>query len=401
MHIAVFNQHHHNPDCPATCRHYTFIQELAKRHQVTLITSDGWRRTRITSQYPWVPEGVTLYECASPYANKMGVVQRMKSFSHYGAYALAKGLTIPKPDVIWAVSTPLTTPWAAAQVATLRNVPWVFEVQDLWPRFPIEMGAVRNTQLQRLLYRIEEKLYKAASQVITLSPDMSGYVYELGIAKDKVSTILNGTDLDLVDAVQQREVEELRQKYGLTGKQLVLYGGTYGRANAIPALMQTIQLMASDKTIHFVLAGNGYYKPQLEELAKRVPNLLLLPPQPRHQVFTLFKLADLSLVTFNDLPVLASNSPSKFYDSLACGTPVLVTNPGWTKSFVEEHRVGWYAPAEDPLKLAQAIRQALSEPAALESAGENGAAISRELFDRKLMAKQVDAILQTAARSKK
>ncbi|WP_299826111.1 glycosyltransferase family 4 protein [uncultured Pontibacter sp.] len=398
MHIAVFNQHHHNPDCPATCRHYTFLEELAKRHQVTLITSNGWRSIRITNNFSWAPKGVTLHECEVPYANKMGILQRLFSFTSYSAYSFWKGLTMPKPDVIWAVSTPLSTPFVAAQVARLRNVPWVFEVQDLWPSFPIEMGAVKYKWLQRLLYRTEKNLYNSASQVIALSPDMSAYIVELGITASKVKTNYNGTDINQADAVCVQDVEVLRAKYKLQGQQVVLYAGTYGRANDIPTLMQTIRSMVADTSITFILTGNGYYEPQLRELAAEVPNLLLLDPQPRPEVFKLFKLADLSVVTFNDLPVLATNSPSKFYDSLACGTPVIVTNPGWTKTFVEENEVGWYTPAEQPEALEKCIKFALSQPTALETAGANGEAIARKLFNRKQLVQEVEQVLIGAAK---
>ncbi|GAB3202591.1 glycosyltransferase involved in cell wall biosynthesis [Pontibacter aydingkolensis] len=398
MHIAVFNQHHHNPDCPATCRHYTFLEELAKRHQVTLITSNGWRSIRITDKYNWAPKGVKLHECKIPYANKMGILQRFFSFAGYAAYSFWKGLTMPKPDVIWAISTPLSTPWVAAQVASIRNVPWVFEVQDLWPSFPIEMGAVNYKWMEQLLYRTEKNLYNSASHIITLSPDMSAYVAGLDISIKKITTNYNGTDIAQADAISEQEVEELRLKYNLQGKQVVLYAGTYGRANDMLTLMKTIKSMAADASITFILTGNGYYEPQLKALAAQVPNLLLLKPQPRPEVFNLFRLAAISLVTFNDLPVLATNSPSKFYDSLACNTPVIVTNPGWTKRFVEEYGVGWYTPAEQPEALAESIKYALSQPEELKAAGARGKAIAYQLFDRQELVKEVEQVLVGSAR---
>ncbi|OKL41196.1 glycosyltransferase family 4 protein [Pontibacter flavimaris] len=393
MHIALLNQHHHNPDCPATCRHYSFMEELVQRHRVSLVTSDGWRKTRISQKYGWVPEGVELHECIAPYSNKMGVRKRLKSFAGFAGSAFKHTMQLQKPDVLWAVSTPLSTPWVAAQAARLRGVPWVFEVQDLWPSFPIQMGAVQSSWLQQRLYSMERRLYDSASHIITLSPDMTEYVAGLGIPPEKITTNYNGTDLDMVDAVQEQEVEELRLKYKLQGKRVVLYAGTYGRANSMPTLMQTIQSMAADQSITFVFTGNGYYEAQLQELAQRVPNLLLLPPQPRPDVFKLFKLADVSLVPFNDLPVLASNSPAKFYDSLACGTPAIVTNPGWTKTFVEKYNCGWYTPAEQPEALAQTIRQALAQPQQLQTASNNGAAIARQLFDRRQLVRQVEKVL--------
>lgn len=397
MHIAILNQHHHNPDCPATCRHYNFMEELVQRHQVSLIASDGWRRTRIRERYSWVPEGVALHECQAAYANRMGVRKRLKAFAGFAGSAFKQAMQLQKPDVLWAVSTPLSTPWVAAQVARLRNIPWVFEVQDLWPSFPIQMGAIQNTWLQQRLYGMEKKLYESASHIITLSPDMTAYVQQLGIPASKITTNYNGTDIGMADAVQQQQVEELRNKYSLQGKQVVLYAGTYGRANSIPSLMQAICEMASDAGITFVFTGDGYYADALRELAQEVPNLLLLPPQPRPEVFAWFKLADVSLVPFNDLPVLASNSPAKFYDSLACGTPTLVTNPGWTKAFVEEHACGWYVPAEQAGALTQELRKVLGQPQQLKSASHNGAAIARKLFDRRELVKQVEQLLINSA----
>jgi glycosyltransferase involved in cell wall biosynthesis len=397
MHIAIFNQHHHNPDCPATCRHYTFLEYLAKRHKVSLVTSSAWKQLRITDNYKWVPEGVDLYEQEVPYSNKMGVRRRLVSYGGFAAYSLAKGLAIPKPDVIWGVSTPLSTPWMAARVAKLRGVPWVFEVQDLWPSFPIEMGAVKREWLKRKLYRLEKSLYQSANHIVTLSPDMEQYVAAQGIAPDKITTILNGTDLEMAAAATDVQVEALRLRFGLQGKKVVLYAGTYGRANDIPAIMQAAEQLANRPDIVFVLTGGGYYEAELQKLALRLPNLRLLPPQPRPDVFNLFRLADLSLITFNDLPVLASNSPAKLYDSLACGTPVIVTNPGWTKSFVEEYGCGWYSPASQPALLAQKIQEVLAIPETLHQAGINGEAIAREQFDRQQLAAQMEAILLKVA----
>ncbi|RAU81581.1 glycosyltransferase family 4 protein [Pontibacter arcticus] len=400
MHIAILNQHHHSPDCPATCRHYTFMEVLAKKHRISLVASDAWRRTQITSKYNWVPEGVELHECKTQYANKMGVVKRASSFLKFAASAFSKTMKLAKPDVLWAVSTPLTTPWVVAKVARLRGIPWVFEVQDLWPSFPVAMGAVPGKWMQRKLFRIEKSLYQSAAHIVTLSPDMTDYVLGLGISPEKITTNYNGTDLELAKAVSAEQVENLRTKYKTQGKKVVLYAGTYGRANDMPTLMQTIESMASDESILFICTGTGYYQPQLQQLASRVPNLLLLPPQPRNEIFPLFQLADISLSPFNNLPILSVNSPAKLYDSLANGTPVIVTNPGWTKALVEKYNCGWYTPAEQPEALAQSIKQILADTEGLKIAGQNAIRISEELFDRQKLVKDIEAVLVKAAKLK-
>ena len=181
MHIAVFSQYHTNPDCPATSRHYTLLAHLVKTHRVTLLTTPAWKSQRLTRQFPWVPAGVEIREARVPYDNSMGPIRRALAFAQYAAWAVREGLRIARPDVIWGISTPLTAAWAAAQVARLRRVPWVFEVQDLWPAFPIAMGAVPTALARQELYRLEKRLYQSARHVLPLSPDMTRYVTEWGI----------------------------------------------------------------------------------------------------------------------------------------------------------------------------------------------------------------------------
>lgn len=397
MHIAVFNQYHNSPDCAATSRHYTFLAHLARRHRVSLITTNIWLHQRITDNYPWVPEGVELHAFEVPYENKMGKGKRLVAFGKYAARAMQQGVLIDKPDVIWGISTPLTAAWAAAQVARWRKVPWVFEVQDLWPSFPIQMGAVPGKWLQNRLYALERNLYEQADHIIPLSSDMTEYILRLGIAEDKLTTLLNGTDLALVACSPDPESINIRQQYGIGDRQVILYAGSYGRANDIPLLIDTARRLAARKDICFVFTGEGYHTPSLQEASKSLPSLVILPPQPRHLVFSWFKLAQISLVPFLGLPVLDSNSPAKFFDSLAVGTPVIVTNQGWTKAFLEEHECGWYSPAGDSEALASCILNALADPGALAAAGRRGRLRAIHEFDREQQAETIEHILEKAA----
>ncbi|GAB2552219.1 glycosyltransferase family 4 protein [Rufibacter soli] len=393
MHLALFHQYHHNPDCPATCRHYTFMAELAKRHQITLITSNAWESKRLTNLYEWVPPGVELISIKAPYHNKMGVVQRLQSFGSFAAQALVKGLKMPRPDVVWGVSTPLTTAWAAGKVASLRRVPWVFEVQDLWPSFPVQMGAVPFKLAQRQLYQMEASLYRKAAHIIPLSTDMEQYILDQGISRDKLTTLVNGTEIP-AQPIAPAEQEALRRQWGLEGKQVVLYAGTYGRANDIPMLVQTAKLLQGHPDICFVFTGQGYDAPLLEEAARQQQNIILLPPQPRHAIFNLFSIAAVSVVSFIDLPVLAANSPGKLFDSLAVGTPVVVTNPGWTKALVETHACGWYVPAGAAETLAASLVQRLSNSQEMAVMRVQAAQVAKNQFDRLQMVPQLEEIFE-------
>ncbi|MBC6699646.1 glycosyltransferase family 4 protein [Hymenobacter puniceus] len=407
MHIAVFSQYHTNPDCPATSRHYALLAYLARTHRITLISTRTWELQRLTQQYPWVPAGVELRVADVPYENQMGVARRGLAFAQYAAYAVREGLRIDKPDVIWGISTPLTAAWAAAQVARLRSVPWVFEVQDLWPAFPIAMGAVPNRWAQRRLFALEKSLYRSARHIMALSPDMTGYVQHVGhppkehsalFSPGKVTTVLNGTDLELAALATDDAVATLRREQNLVGRRVVLYAGTLGRANDIPTLLAAAELLAAQMPeMVWLFMGLGFDEPRVREAAARCPAIRLVPPQPRHAVFSWFRLAEVSVVSFLGLPVLDANSPAKFYDSLAVGTPVIVTNNGWTRELVEAHSCGWYSPPSDAPALAQVLEKLLNQPEKLRTAGAAGRQLAATTFDRQQLAATVQQLLEAAS----
>jgi glycosyltransferase involved in cell wall biosynthesis len=399
MHIAVFSQYHTSPDCPATSRHYTLLAEIAKHHRVTLLTTPAWRSQQLTREWPWVPPGVELLEANIPYDNKMGPARRALAFAQYAAWAVRAGRRIAPPDVVWGISTPLTAAWAAAHVARGWRVPWVFEVQDLWPAFPVAMGAVPTALARQQLFALEKRLYESAAHIVPLSPDMSAYVARLGLAADKITTLLNGTDLGLAARATPEAVAMLRHAQGLAGQKVVLYAGTFGRANDMPTVVAAAEtLVAADPTVTFLFLGHGYYALLVAAAAARWPGRIrLVGGQPRHAVFQWFALAEVAVVSFLALPVLDTNSPAKLYDALAVGTPVLVTNRGWTKDLVEEHGCGWYAPAGEPAALANQLQAILADPEGRAAAGRRGQALAQREFDRKNLAAQMQRILERAS----
>ena len=399
MHIAVFNQYHTNPDCPATSRHYALLAHIAKSHRVTLLTTSAWDGQRLTREFAWLPPGVDCRTVNISYTNRMGPGRRVMAFAQYAAWAVREGLRMERPDVIWGISTPLTAAWAAAQVARWRRVPWVFEVQDLWPAFPVAMGGISTALARQQLFALEKRLYCNARHIMPLSPDMTHYVTGLGVPAAKVTTVLNGTDFDLAARATPAAVAALRQALGLEGKKVVLYAGTFGRANDIPTLVAAAEIqVAIDPDVAWLFLGHGYYEPLVAAAAARWPGRIrLVGGQPRHAVFAWFGLADLAVVSFLALPVLDANSPAKLYDALAVGTPVVVTNRGWTKTLVETHGCGWYTPAGDAPQLATCLRNLLAQPALLQAAGRCGQNLARQEFDRQQLAVVVQRVLEKAA----
>jgi glycosyltransferase involved in cell wall biosynthesis len=395
MHIAVFLQHYHTPDCPTGARPFSLVQRLARDHQVTVITTRTWYDRRLTHNFPWTPAGVDMRMLEVPYHNAMTSRQRLWAYLRYAAQAFIEGLQIRRPDLIWGSSTPLSAAIAAAAVARFRGVPWIFEVRDLWPDFPIQMGAITNPLLISMLKTLEHRLYRSASHIVTLSPDMETHVRD-AVPDATVSTVEYGSEFTRT-RIDTADVESLRTAHDLPKTGIVLYAGTFGRANAIPALIQTARQLRHREEICFVFTGHGYHESTLRSAARTCPNIRIIPPQPRSQAHTLFHLADLSICSFIDRPVLATNAPSKLLDSLATGTPVIVTNPGWTRQLVQTHECGWYVPPEQPDALAQQIEALFDHPDLLQAAGMHAADIAQDRFDRNRHMNRIQRIVQSVA----
>ncbi len=398
MRIAVFLQYYHTPDCPTAARPYALVERLGQEHDVTVITTRAWEEKRLAQRFPWVPPGVDLVRFDVPYDNTMSAAQRLASFLNYAARAVRHGLQMPRPDLILGSSTPLTAAAAAATVAQLRDIPWIFEVRDLWPAFPIQMGALPDYGLHGLLRGGEAALYRSADHVVTLSTDMAQHVRETAPTA-RATTLEYGADFNLINAIAPEQQTELRKRFSLGRRFLALYAGTFGRANAIPTLLDAARRLTAERSDLLVaFAGRGHHEPRVRQAARRHDAIRLIPPLPYPKTLALFTHADLSLVSFIDRPVLAANSPGKFFDSLATGTPVVVTNPGWTKRFVERHACGWHVPPESPDALAQCIASVLEAPDALTAASQNAREVARQRFVRSEMMDRYAALVERVER---
>ena len=401
MHIAVFLQYYHTPDCPTAARPYALVERLGRDHDVTVVTTRAWEDKRQTHRYPWAPSGVNLVRFDVPYDNTMSAPQRLASFLKYAARAIRYGLQMPRPDLILGSSTPLTAAAAAGTVARLRDIPWIFEVRDLWPAFPIQMGAVPDYGLHTVLRWGEAALYRSAAEVVTLSPDMERHVRACA-PSTSVTTVEYGADFDLVDDIGVEKRTEIEEAFDLDRRFLVLYAGSFGRANALPTMLKAARrLTAVRSDVLVAFAGHGHHEPMVREAARRHEAIRRLPPLPYPDALALFACADLSLVSFIDRPVLASNSPGKFFDSLATGTPVVVTNPGWTSRFVERHECGWAVPPESPEILATRLQTVLASPDRLATAGRNAQRSARQHFDRSNIMTRYASLVERTAREER
>ena len=360
-------------------RSYEFARRfVARGHRVRMVTAGEGHSTVDGIDVVGVPGAYSDYMSATASSDR----DRMLAFGRFAAAATAAALRGPRPDVIYATSPPLTIAVPALAAAARWRAPLVFEVRDLWPEAPIQMGALANPRLQRQARALERQAYQRARCVIALSPGIRDGVIATGVPAGKVVLVPNASDLDLFRPAPPPE------------RFLVSYFGTMGEANDLSAVIEAARLLPD---VPFVLMGDGKRRAELQRSAPanvEFPG----PAAGKEEVAALAARSSACLTFFKDVPVLATNSPNKLFDTFAAGRPAIVNMDGWMREVVEYHDAGIYVPAGDAAGLAEKLAWLRAHPEAVERMGRNGRALAERDFDRDLLAGRALGVLEEVAR---
>jgi glycosyltransferase involved in cell wall biosynthesis len=364
-------------------RSYEFARRfVAGGHEVRIVTAAGAAGAGTSSV-----EGIEVVAMRGAYsdyvrATALSYPRRMLAFAGFALSAAFAALRGPRPDVVYATSPPLTMALPALAVAGIRRVPLVWEVRDLWPEAPIQMGALRSPLLRRVARALERFVYRRAARLIALSPGIRAGMISAGAPAERVALVPNASDLDLFRPGAPPE------------RFRVSYFGTMGEANDLTAAVEAARLLPD---VDFLLVGDGKRRAELERSAP--PNVVFTgPASGKQEVAALAAGSSACLTLFKDVPVLATNSPNKLFDTFAAGRPAIVNMDGWMRELVEGNEAGLYVRAGDARGLADGIAWLRRHPDEAERMGRNARALAEREFDRDELAARALAVLEEAAR---
>jgi glycosyltransferase involved in cell wall biosynthesis len=375
-------------------RSYEFARRfVAGGHEVRMVTAGRERGT---------VEGIEVVGVRAAYSDYMSATalpypRRVAAFLGFACGAALAALRGPRPDVIYATSPPLTMAVPALLASLRHRAPFVFEVRDLWPEAPIQMGALRNPLLRRLARALERLAYRRAAAVVALSPGIRHGVVRTGIAPERVALVPNASDLELFSP--SGDGRELRDRLGLGDGFVCSYFGAMGEANDLTQVVEAAPLLR-DRGVTFVLLGGGKRRPALERLARErgADNVVFMDPVPdKASVARLAAASDACLTIFKDVPVLATNSPNKLFDTFAAGRPAIVNTNGWMRELVEANDAGLYVRPGDPADLAEKVGWLAEHRDEAKRLGRNARELAEREFDRDRLAARALAVLERAA----
>lgn len=346
-------------------------------HTVEMISSHNRKSSTETI------DGIRVHYCRIPYDNSYGFLRRLWAYGRFVLKARKIAKRIGQADLAYVMTTPLTTGWIATWIKHRLGIPYYFEVGDLWPDVPVEMGVIRNPWLKKWLYRKEKLFYDEAQKVIALSPDIAKNIQTK--TKTPVEVIPNMADTRYFSAsFRQNEIDH-------ESPLKILYCGAHGRANHLEFLIEAARTTV-DLPVHFTLMGTGSEKPRIVQLADGLKNVSFLPHGSKKDVKMEVEAHDAMYISFQNLPMLHTGSPNKFFDSLAAGKMVISNLGGWTAELIEKHELGFAYNPEHPNNFRQALMGFLQKSRVITC--QQSARVLAEEFSRERLSEQFLASLE-------
>jgi glycosyltransferase involved in cell wall biosynthesis len=388
MRIVYLYQYFKTRDGSGSTRSYEFVRRLRDDgHDLLVITStarlpglEGRRRRGFVEAEV---DGIKVWAVPSSYSNRMGFARRVIEFLRFAICSSLGVLAMPRPDLIYASSTPLTVAVPALAGRMLRRIPLVFEVRDLWPEVPAAMGVLRSSILVAIARGLARTAYRKSARVIALSPGMRDGILRYGIAPERVAVIPNGSDLDLFRP--DIDGSALRRKLAVGDCFLIVHTGAMGIVNGLDFLLpvcERLSVLLPKATIYLV--GEGGQRPRLEQQARarKIENLHFLGPVPKIEIPEWLAAADLGLMLIRRIPILEMNSANKFFDYAAAGLPCLMNYGGWKADLLRRYGAGVAAETDDPEEFAAEIARLAGDREALRAMGLGARRMAEAEFDR-------------------
>ncbi len=320
-------------------------------------------------------EGVKVLRCWLYATPNRGVFKRSICFLSFMFSAMFFGSFFSGScDVVVATSPQILCGLAGFVVSVLKRRPFVLEVRDLWPKQIIDLGAVKSPIIIGLLSWLEMMLYRRSKAVVTVAEATKDEIASRGIPREKLYTVTNGINEDFFNP--RDRMVPLRETCGWGDKTIVMYIGTHGLSQGLLTILDTARQLEHREEMQFVFVGTGAEREMLMERAKEMglKNADFLSVQPKERMPDFYAAADICLVPLKKRDVFLYNIPSKMFEIMACGRPIVLGVEGQAKKLLDEAGAGIAVSPESAGAFAEAILKLADSPELRQSYGESGRA---------------------------
>jgi glycosyltransferase involved in cell wall biosynthesis len=387
-------------NAPATRTYEHAVRWVSAGHEVTVITGapnfpEGVLFPGYRNAWYGVEDmdGIRVVRVKTYITANEGFLRRTLDYMSFMASGFLAGLFESRPDVVIGTSPQFFTVCAAWVLSVFRRRPFVFELRDLWPASIKAVGAMREGRLLRALEGLELFLYRRAAAIVTVTETFKRELVARGIDGSKIHTVINGVDLDRYSP--RPKDPELTRELGLEGKLVVAYVGTHGMAHALHRVLEAAEVLRAREDIAFLFVGSGAQRDALvaQGEAMGLPNVSFVARQPKEAMPRYWSLCDVSLVHLKDDPLFRSVIPSKIFESMGMGLPILLAQPeGEAAEIVRSTGAGDVVRPEQPAELAAAVEYLADDGAARAALAAASAAAARSFSRDRQAERMLDVI---------
>lgn len=372
MRILYINHYAGSPRHGMEFRPYYLAREWVRLgHEVRIVAS---AYSHLRSQQPQLNgrdrldediDGVRYTWLDTPryQGNGLARVRNMASFVRR-LYGEARSLAAKadRPDIVIASSTYPMDVWPAHRIARRAGAKLIFEIHDLWPLTPMELGHMsRWHPFIVLLQSAEDYAFRHADGVISMLPKVHDYVQSRGLSLDRLHVVPNGIDPGewFADGIRLPEpLQALVESKRAQGHALIGYAGNHGVSNSLDTLLHAAKLLRDEK-VSFVLVGGGPEKPRLQRWAQdeQLANVVFTDPVPKAHIPALLPLFDVAYIGWRRQPLYRFGiAPNKLMDYMMAARPVLHAVEAGNDP-VGEAGCGLTVAPEDPQASAEGLRR--------------------------------------------
>lgn len=400
----LFLSHYFPPEVNAPAsRTFEHCREWVRSgHRVTVVTcAPNHPRGAVYPGYRnrlWQREthdGIDIIRVGTYITANEGFLRRSLGYLSFLIACVYAAPFLPHADVLITTSPQFFNGLAGYPVKLMKRIPWVLEIRDLWPESVLAVGAVRNRLLIRVLSALERFAYRKCDHIVPVTEAFRRHIVACGIAPEKITVVRNGVDLALFGG--DADARQLRASLGLEDKFVVSYVGTHGMAHGLETVLNAAAQLRSHTRIAFLLVGDGAERQRLLGLRDQLAlsNVTMLEQQPKERMPEIWALSDASLVVLKKLPLFETVIPSKIFESMAMGRPIILGVAGEAREIVEEGEAGLSIEPESSASLCAAVLELANNPALGQRLGANGQRYVSAHFDRRVLARRFESVLMS------
>lgn len=337
-----------------------------------------------------VVDGINVIRVWSYITANQGFFRRILDYLSFMVSATLVSLRLGSFEKIIGTSPQFFSVVAAYLIGAIKSTPFIFELRDIWPESIKAVGMMQSSKVLDWFERLELYLYNRSNHVVSVTQSFKDNLIERGVPAYKISVVRNGVDTKRF--FPRPKDKTLSTQLDLDSSFVAGYIGTHGMAHALETILESAQQVQSmtDVRIKFLLLGSGSQKESLLRKAQeqKLVNMIFIDSVSKSDVAKYWSLLDVCIVHLKDTPLFKTVIPSKMFESMGMGIPLIHGVLGESAQIIRDESIGWVVQPEDSDSMTKTLLKAYNDRDVLKTMSKNCHSAA-EKFERSSLAREM------------